>query len=84
MESDEGDSQCFGSGSGESGTFWVETEAGAIFENHLEAKAEALVKKKIGSGSRSDLKKIWVEAEAEAIFFSLWKRKRKRELLNLF
>merc|ERR1712198_819864 len=33
--------------------------------------------KKIGSGSGSDFKKIWVEAEAEAIFFSRWKRKWK-------
>ena len=58
--------QCFGSGSG---TFWVEAEA--IFENHLEAeaKAEALVKKKLEAGAEAILEKIWVKAEAEANFF---------------
>ena len=61
-------SQCFGSGTGVSGTFWVEAEVEAIFENHLEA--EALVKKKLEAEA---------EAEAEAILKKFgWKRKRKR------
>ena len=71
--------QCFwsGSGSGGSGTFWVEVEA--IFENWVEAEAEAeaILKKKMEAEAEANLKKIWVEAEEEAIFFSLWKRKRK-------
>ena len=50
-------------------------EAEAIFENHLEAEAEALVKKILEA--EAIVKKIWVEAEAEANFFSSWKRKRK-------
>ena len=57
-----------GSGSGSGSNFWKSPGSGSTCE------------KKIGSGSGSDFKKIWVEAEAEAIFFSLWKRKRK--LLN--
>ena len=58
----------------------AEAEAEAIFENHLEV--EALVKKKLEAEAEAILKKIWVEAEAEANFFSSWKRKRK--LLNSF
>ena len=42
MEIDECDNQRFGSGSGSGcGTFWVEAEVEAIFENHLEVEAEA-------------------------------------------
>ena len=35
------------------------------------------MKKKMEAEAEANLKKIWVEAEAEAIFFSQWKRKQK-------
>ena len=62
----------------------AEAEAEAIFENHLEAEAEAeaLVKKILEVEAEAVLKKIWVEAEVEANFFSSWRLKRK--LLNSF
>ena len=56
----------------------AEVGAEAIFENQLEA--EALVEKKLEA--EAIWKKIWVEAEVEANFFSSWKRKWK--LLNSF
>ena len=60
--------QCFGSGSGESGTFWVEAEAEAIFENWVEAEAEA----------ETILKKKWKRKRKWILKKFGWKRKRKQ------
>ena len=58
----------------------MEAEVEAIFENHVEAKVEALMRKKNESGSRGDFEKnraeakenfSFLEAEAEALTFFL-------------
>ena len=47
----------------------------AIFENHVEAKVGALMRKKNERGSRGDFEKN--RAEAKENFSFSWKRKRK-------
>ena len=60
----------------------MEAEVEAIFENHVEAKVGALMRKKNESGSRGDFEKNRAEAK-ENLSFS-WKQKQKRRLLKNF